>query len=60
MQIIVICDLQLVCGTLTDKITPVTCGIDQDIVRFFLKTALDHGFQVFIFNLKFLKGRSSI
>ena len=43
MQIIVICDLQLVCGTLTDKITPVTCGIDQDIVRLRLNAAFDNG-----------------
>ena len=57
MQIVFICDLQLVCRTLTHKITSVTCCIDQDIVRFFLKTALDHCFQIFIFNLKFLKGK---
>ena len=49
--------LLLIPEGLPDEMAPVGGGIDQDVVRLFLKTALDHGFQVFIFNLKFLKGK---
>ena len=57
MQIIVICDLQLVSCALAYKITSVARCIDQDIIRFLLKSALDYCFQIFILDLKFLKGK---
>ena len=57
MQIFIVCHLQLIPGFLPNKMTSVAGCIDQDVVRLFLKTALDHCFQIFIFDFKFLKGK---
>ena len=37
--------------------TAVARGIDQDIIRLDLQTALNNGFQIFVLHLKFLKGQ---
>ena len=39
----------------TDQVASVGGCIDQYVVRFFLKTALDHCLQIFIFDLKLFK-----
>ena len=35
----------------------VTCCVDQNIIRFLLQTTFNDCFQIFILNLKFLKGK---
>ncbi|EJW97781.1 hypothetical protein EVA_14111 [gut metagenome] len=57
MKILRIHQFQLIAGPLPDQMPSVTCGIDEDVVRFFLQAPLDHCLQIFIFHLKFFKGQ---
>ena len=40
-----------------DKMTPVACRIDEDVVRLHFETAFDDCLEVFIFNLEILEGK---
>ena len=55
MDIVICAYFQLIPCTLSYEMAAVACRIDQNILRFAFQSTLDHGFQIFIFNLKFFE-----